>query len=393
MIRPSRTLDAIYGPGTAYSGHAHREARHWLPRDPAARGAMSGGQVAVAGAMPMVVDAGVATPAGLELLREAGLPVAADLRAYREPDGYQPLLDALVGEGRRIVVQHRHPLHSLPREACWVDPDLLAALNDKAELARHVPMRWLPQRAVHPADAADWPPPGGAFPHLLKAATPDSTGGGVDVVVVRDPGALEAARAALAGSPRIVAEDWLDATAFLCLNFILHREGRVEYLGAAEMPQGGDGQYLGNWLGAGVAPGEDMVAAATEVAAGGLRLGFHGVMGMDAARLRDGSFRIFDLNYRLCGSTVPLLVHDAACAARGASVSRFRGWRHAGGDFAAMAALARRWIRAGRLVPLATFDPVAAGVDGAPRLGGLLLGDDRRDVARVEAAMAAEGLA
>ncbi len=393
MITPRHTLDAIYGPGTAYSGHAHREARHWLPRDPAARGAMTGGQVVVGGAMPMIVDAGAASPAGLDLLRDAGLPVAADLRIYREPEGYQPALDAMLAEGRRIVVQHRHPLHSLPRAACWVDPDLLATLNDKAELARFVPAPLLPVRAVHDGAAADWPPPGRGFPHLLKAATPDSTGGGVDVVVVRGAGEVAAARAALAGSPRIVAEDWLDATAFHCLNFILHRDGRVEYLGTAEMPQRGDGQYQGNWLGEGVDPGADMVAAATEVAAGGARLGFHGVMGMDAARLRDGGFRIFDLNYRLCGSTVPLLVHDAACAEHGARVSRFRGWRFAGGDFAAMAGVVRRWIRAGRLVPLATFDPAAGGVEGAPRLNGLLLGSDRGDVAEAEAAMAADGLA
>ena len=393
MIQPSRTLDSIYGPGLAYSGHAHREARHWLPRDPAARGAMTGGQVVAAGEMPMIVDVGVATPAGLDLLREAGLPVAPNLHAYREPDGYQPVLDALLAEGWRMVVQHRHPLHSLPREACWVDPDLLARLNDKAELASHVPPRWLPNRTVHDGRAEAWPPPGGTYPHLLKAATPDSTGGGVDVVVVRDAAGALAARAALAGSPRIVAEDWLEASAFHCLNFILHRDGRIEHLGTAEMPQGGDGQYKGNWLGEGVEPGEDLVAAAAEVAAGGARLGFHGVMGMDAARLRDGGFRIFDLNYRLCGSTVPLLVHEAACARHGARVSRFRGWRHAGGDFAAMAAVARRWIRAGRLLPLATFDPAAGGVDGAPRIGGLLLGADRADVAQAEAAMAAEGLA
>ena len=84
--------------------------------------------------------------------------------------------------------------------------------------------------------------------------SPDSTGGGVDVVVVRNDAEVAAARAALAGSPRIVAEDWLDATAFHCLNFILHRDGRVDYLGTAEMPQRGDGQYQGNWLGEGVEP-------------------------------------------------------------------------------------------------------------------------------------------
>ena len=381
-MRLERLFHQIYGPGLAYSGFAPPGASRWLPNDKLMMLAISGNQIVVAGDMPMLCAAGSASAAGLDLLREAGFDLPGHLRTFRHAEDYQAQLTALVESGLRIVVQHVHPPEMLPAEACWIAPSLLSWLNDKGNLADLVAPAHVPKRIVLGRDATDRRLPDLAFPFLLKAATLESTGGGaLDICICRDRQELELAAEAFRGSERVVAEEWLPARRFLCLNYAVGVDGGTSYLGGAEIVNDPSGRYLGNWLGEDLAISTGSEILGRRIAEQGASLGFRGCLCVDVAELPDGGLRAFDLNFRICGSTVSLLAFKAVRQVTGARVARFRTWSRAG-DFSELVASARQAMRSGFFMPLGSFDPQPHGSSGATRISGLILGDDRAEVLR-----------
>ncbi|TCJ13821.1 hypothetical protein EZJ19_09795 [Parasulfuritortus cantonensis] len=382
----SRWFHDIYGPGLAYSGYAPPGADRWLPRDRAFLFALTGNQLVVAGDMPIVCAAGAATEAGLDLLRANGFRLPSRLLAFRDEQDYGRRLAELAGSGIRMVVQHRHPDAVLPEAHCWLAPETLSRLNDKGRLADLVPAGAAPRRTVFAAAAL---PDDLPTPCVLKVATPDSTGGGaLDIHLCRGPQDVAVAAAKLAGCERLVAEEWLPAARFLCLNYAIDPHGEIAYLGGTEIINGPAGTYLGNWLGAAVSLPAAAVAAGHAVAERGAAAGYRGCLCIDAAELPDGRVLIFDLNFRACGSTVPLLVIEALAARHGATLAKFRSWSWTGG-YAELLRAARRLE--GELVPLVSFDPAVHGEVGPARVNGLLLGTSREEIARREADMAQSG--
>jgi hypothetical protein len=122
-------------------------------------------------------------------------------------------------------------------------------------------------------------------------------------------------------------------------------------------------------------------------------LGYRGFAGLDMAVCADGGLRVFDLNFRLNGSTVAVLLHGEIHRTRGTAVMRLRSLR-ATGRFDAMIGAAREAVARGLLVPLATYRPPGGSEPGgAPGLLGLVLGRSRDEVARHEEELTGWGLA
>ena len=390
-MKPERLFDQIYGPGLAYSGYAPPGASRWLPSDQAYMLAITGNQIVVAGEMPILCAEGTVSAAGLDLLREAGFGLPDHLLTFRHAQDYPAQLDALVGSGLRIVVQHVHPPGMLPAEACWLAPPLLSWLNDKGNLAGLVPPTHVPKRIVFGPFEPGRRLPDVSFPCLLKAACLESTGGGVlDICICRDRQDMERAIEALRDSERVVAEEWLPARRFLCLNYAVGMDAGTSYLGGAEIVSDPDGRYLGNWLGEDVKISVESEALGRTVAERGASLGFRGCLCVDVAELPDGALRAFDLNFRVCGSTVSLLAFNAVRRVSGARVAKYRSWSR-DGDFSDLVASARMALRSGFFMPLSSFDPQPHGIGGAARITGLVLGDDRAEVARHAAVLESMG--
>lgn len=390
-MSPDRFFHEIYGPGLVYSGFAPPGTSRWLPQENALLLGLTGNQIVVAGAMPILCSAGSASRVGLDLLGEAGFKLPEHLFTFHDVLDYQTRLNELVGSGMRIVVQHVHLPEILSAEACWIEPRLLSWLNDKGNLSDLVPSPFVPQRIVLNPDAPDWRLPDMSFPFLLKVASPQSTGGGaMDVRICRDALDLERAAQVFRNSERVVAEEWLPARRFLCLNYSVDHDADVNYLGSAEIINDAEGRYLGNWLGEDAAPSAESVAMGRLIAKRGGELGYRGCLCVDIAELPNGSIRAFDLNFRACGSTVPLLLFNALRRATGARVARLRTWSLEG-KFRDHVNSARSAMRDGLFVPLACFDPQLHGIQGASRISGLLLGASRAEVERHEAELVRRG--
>jgi hypothetical protein len=334
--------------------------------------------------MPLLCAAGAMTDVAVGLLAEAGLAVPPRVITFRDDAEYASALDDLRSAGRRMVVQFIHPEGMLAPEECWVAPDLLSWLNDKASLAALVPGPGVPARyVVEPAGLADRVRQAAAgFPLVLKAATMWSTGAGVvDVHVCRDEADLEVAAAALHDAEQVVVEEWLDAVRFLCLNFVVDLDGQVRYLGSAEIACGDDGSYHGNWLGEEASAAAALVEVGTGVAERGSALGYRGVLGVDIAEMPDGRCLAIDLNFRFNGSTASLMVLGGRGPQSAGGVARLRTWTF-DGPLADLAKVAARAVRLGMLVPLSAFDPTVHGLPDPARMSGLLMGESRADVAR-----------
>jgi hypothetical protein len=383
-IEPSLTLGAVFGPGHVFSPRASHTPYGWLPRDPAVLDFLTGGQLAVAGDLPVRCSRAVCTPRVLRLLESAGLEVSAPLETY---EGEADYLEGLLAPGRRIVVQHLHPPGEIPADRYWIPPELLARLNNKANLAELAPPGHVPARRVEPAEAI----PGAKLPVVVKAASDRSSGAGVDVVICTRPEDLAHAAAYFAGTGQVVLEELVDVVSNFCVQFAITADGRLVYLGSGEQVVDAAGRYLGNWIGPQDEVPETAVEVGWAIVERGRELGYRGIAGFDVVVTRDGRTLAIDLNFRVNGCTVGMLLHAGLAQAMGAPVARFRSWQApAGVDLFAVAAAA---VERGDLVPLAAYDPEAEPQREAPaRLSGLLVGASREEVLARERRLAAEGL-
>jgi hypothetical protein len=400
-IAPALSMADVYGPNHVYAPRAHGGRCRWLTEDPSILDALTANQLCVAGTMPVVCSAGAVTPAGLELLSEAGMVVATTKLVYHSPDdAFHRARDLAMRDGARLVLQHVYPDGALPAGSTWVEPELLSYLNNKANLGAIVADPYIVPRRVVIDGGVTGALSTLSLPCVVKVASDDSNGGGVAVAMCREPVDLVAASERFASCERLVVEEMLDVDRSPCLHFAVLPDGRVRYLGFADQDVTPAGRYRGNWLtndpGSALAP--EAVVSATTAVHRAADMGFRGIAGIDLAILRSGRSLVIDLNFRVNGSTAAVLLAGAIDEATMPGVTMHlrtflgRAGAPAGDLFRAV----RAAVRAGRLVPLATFDPIAAGYtpdSGATaRVAGIVLGDGRDDCLAYEADLATRGV-
>lgn len=382
-VNPQLTLSDLYPDNVAFSGFAPESASRWVSTDLQARLALSGGPLTVRGSMPMLCSAGsVAGAAVLADLVSDVLAVSTDgVLSFASEAEYSAGLRRLAGSNTTVVTQHRHPASLLPPDRSWIPPDVQGTLNDKGNLEKLVPSHGCPRRQVGDPRDRIWTRElqEASFPLMLKAATTASTGGGaLDVIPCLTVSDLSRGLAALADSERVVAEEWIDTRArHLCVNAAVLPNGEAVLVGSAEVISSNEGVYLGNWLGDADAQTstQDLVL---DIARAGAALGYRGLLGIDVAELPDGSTLAYDLNFRLCGSTTPLLVAPAVMGPARAKVARMRPWLL---DMPlAESARALERARDLGLTPLGLFDPSAHGLQGPIRVSTLVMGESRSHV-------------
>ncbi|KAF0192371.1 MAG: hypothetical protein FD165_996 [Gammaproteobacteria bacterium] len=392
-VIPKTTLFDLCGPGHAFNSRAPENSAAWVPRNAASADAKTGNQIVIAGAMPVLCSAGSATDDGLELLRDAGFAITATPVTYRDEADRYAQLQRFAGQGVIVIDQHVQRDASLRPAATWVDPALLSWLNNKGNLAELVPAFCLPERELcdlASLDAAALQKH--ALPLLIKVATDATSGGGLGVTLCKTAADVGQALANRRGYERLVIEHYIPMVKNFCVNYAVASDGVVLYLGTTEQIIDATCGYLGNRLGPEVAPPEKLIETGREIVQHAARLGYRGFAGMDAALTGDGSFYIYDLNFRFNGSTTPLLIHDAVARRAGLPCAEFRIWRYPG-SFGDMLRAARDLMDTGRFVPFGTFDPAAMGAAGAvPCIAGLLLGESRDDIVEQRRRLKSVGL-
>ena len=391
-LEPTLTLGDIFGTELLYSPRASPNACAWLPCDEAVLDMLTGNQLTILGSMPILCAAGVSSPEALGLLHDAGFQVPAAPCRYRDGADYLRLLSDLSGSGRKIVVQHVHPIAELAPDTCWVPPATLSFLNNKGNLAELVDAPHLPARRIVTTDRLRAKPSPPNLPLVLKAVTDESTGGGIDVVICGTAEELDRAAAYFGACADVVVEDFIEIGRNLCLNYAVTAAGRITYLGCAEQVSDAQGKYHGNWIDAESEAPAVAVEVGVHVVRAGLDRGYWGCVGVDMAIEEDGRVVVFDLNFRLNGSTAALLLAESVRSSLGQPVIRLRSWRGKG-TYREMLNAAYTAMGKGLLLPLNSYDPVAGGQPHAPpRMAGLIIGGSRDEVNEREGELAALGL-
>jgi L-aspartate-L-methionine ligase len=357
----------------------------WLPQDPAWGDRASVTSLSFAGALPIVCHEAGVRPEALQLLQDCGLRLPTEVIPYRDPAHMACIVAGQIRAGRRIGVSYSSRRLLAPVEAYVNDPETVADLNDKANLADFLPAEAVPQRQVLAGDELPrvLHESNGHLPLVLKASSRLGSGGGYDVAICRSPGDLESARHKLAGAERVVVEAFYEFATTWCLHFAI-RDSGVAYCGAAEQICDEGGIYHGNWCERTVAPAPAAIDFGRHAAKAGWSRGYRGFMGVDAGRTEEGPWLAFDLNFRNNGSTGQVLLSDSVAKEWGAACTRLcRGVRF-NGTFAGM--LDQLWCfhMRRRLIPLLTYDTEQLDTaESRPVCGVLLTGKDRAAVGRV----------
>lgn len=379
MLQPAMTLSSVYGGNLVYFPGSSPHATHWLPNEKMTRDLRTGGITAI-GEMPVVCAASVSTPESLGLLRDAGFKLPAEIFRYCDTADYLALVGKLCASGRKLAVHYVHPANEIPSVNFWIPPSVLSFLNNKANLAKLVLPAHLPEREIISVDQLDNPDLSRRLPLVIKAVTDESTGGGVDVRICRTPDDLRQAAFYFGICRTVVAEKFLSIERNLCLHFAVSKDGHVGYLGVAEQVSDEQGGYQGNWLDAESKCPEAALEAGLAAARRGAGYGYWGVLGVDIAMLADGSCKIFDLNFRINGSTVPVLYMEAIRNRFNKPVAKRCGFK-ARGSYRDMLDAVYQAMARSMLLPLASCDPDAGPYPNQPpRLTALVLGSTRAEV-------------
>lgn len=380
VIELALTLMDVHGPGHVYDPVPPPGGSTWLRNDAAMLDLGIARKLLISGTLPTICPADSATPAGLSLLEHAGLQRPSDLIIYESLDSYRAAIDEIARRGTKIVFQHAQPAGVAARAASWIAPELLEFLNNKANLAKLTPEEHGPRREVVPvAELSPAHPAIRDYPVFVKAVTDLSTGGGVAVRSCASPAELAEVSEVFASCENVIVEDSIDFESTFCVQFAVLPDGTSRYLGAAEQICEAN-RYTGSWLDLRTEPDPEFVevgAAIIEVAAA---MGYRGIAGFDMGRDPSGRVVVFDLNFRINGSTIPLLLAESVAETREAPV--LRSSRYVGtGSFEELLHAAHRAIDERWFVPFATRAPDAHSRASRPLLAGLIVGDSRDAVA------------
>lgn len=387
------TLDLVW-PRTAVVAHRPPDdSLDWIPRTLRAYDRSSAAPLPFAGRLPVICHEAAATPAALQLLRDCGLSLPAEIIPYRDDEHMRALVTREARRGRRIGIAYTSRRLLAPAESYVNDPHLHAALNDKANLARLLPPEAVPRRRiVEASELPDLLRDGRTrLPVVLKACSRLGSGAGCDVAICRSADDLEPARRRLASAERVVVEEFHDFAENWCLHFAIG-EGGAMYCGAAEQVCDDAGTYQGNWCEQDGDPGPEAIELALHAARTGWSLGYRGFLGVDVGRTTGGRWLAFDLNFRVNGSTIQVLLRDSVAAAWGTAASRLCGGVRFRGPFAAMLDRLRAFHARRALVPLLAFDLERADpAERDPVCHLLAVGRSRAAVGAVLAGLAEAG--
>jgi len=380
-------LSDVYRPGLVHDPVPCFHAPGWLPAAREILDSLSGGQIALAGDVPVICHRAGSHAGVLQLLRDVGYRAPTRLLQYETQSEYAGILRGLESDGARLAVAHVHAENALDANAYWIPRDLLCRLNNKGELGRIALRESLPRReCVDAAEFAARPAPDGALPLAVKVASPLSSGAGFGVKLCRTPEDWACAQRDFRSSPRIVIEEWLEIRTIHCVQFIVHPESVPRFIGSAEQVANDDGGYAGNWITARERGPDAAVSIARSAAQSATEMGYLGICGFDIVVCADESMRIIDANFRFNGSSLPLSLRPWM-RDRGADLARSGFWSH-DGPFVRLAEVVRAANRRGDFMPFSLWD----GGHSPSRVSGIVVGANREEIAARIDRLQSEGL-
>lgn len=313
-LAPFPLVDEVFGEHVVFAARPHSAMSRWLPRGNEIHDSMAMSHSFMLGSSPMLYPGpGRRAREDLEfILGEAGIELVNPWQGYEGEDGYFAVLCRYGESGWRIAPQYACPTEVLPARYWLFEPTAFSHMNNKQHLEDYVPEAFLPERRLIagtvletwrqdgiPFADREWP---FGLPLVLKAATDEGSGGGIDVAIVSTPEGLREAMEQFADQNELVLERYYEFRENLCLNFASMQSGEIRYLGAAWQITK-DGMFQGSRIWRNREVSERAIEAGLEVGRRAWNRGFRGYFGVDAGVEENGQVRVYDLNFRINSST------------------------------------------------------------------------------------------
>jgi len=392
-VIPIVTLSDIFGQDLILNSRPSFSNYGWLPKSQAKLDFLSGAPLTVAGDLPVICSHSVITEEIISLMEKANLEVTNFPQVYRTKEEYWNLLNNLIKHKKKIVFNHVHRPKEVDQKAYWIDPKLIAYLNNKANLHKIVHTGYVPRRiTISPSEIKHITCKFTELPLVFKAATNQSSGSGYAVVICKNTTDIDKAYNYLNKCDTVVAEELVDIHKIFNTQFAKTVNGHIHYLGTSDQISSPSGYYLGNWITKTEEPPKSVVELGRSIMEHASRLGFWGIGGFDIALSKDNQVFAIDLNFRLNGSTPALLLRDSIMRIYNASVLLFRTWKTSV-DWARFLSICREFIENKYLIPTSIYNPISnPHSNSTVFFSGVIIGSSRQDVLEKECLLAKQGL-
>lgn len=379
-LSPEITLRDIFGEDVVINARASSSDHRWLPKN---LDFLTGPPLTIAGNLPVICSCSVATAEIISLFERAALKITPTRYLFDTDKKYRDLIDDLTRQKKKMVINYAYPSSEINQEVYWINPQLLRFLNNKANLERLVPEEYIPRRTIISSDqivkvADDF----GTWPLVIKAATDQPTGGGLDVVICTNKKDIHHACSHFQTCSTVVLEEYIDIIENYNIQFAGTVDDRIIYLGASEQISEATGLYVGNWLTRNHQPPQLLVDLGRSMMDTACSMGFIGIVGFDIVVAKDKRVLTIDLNFRLNGSTPGLLLQESIMNKYKASVLLARSWKPSIA-WRKFLPLCQKAIDRGDLVPVSIYCP-AKDSGFNPHLSGILVGSSREEILHKE---------
>ncbi|MGO1056935.1 hypothetical protein [Crossiella sp. CA198] len=300
-----RALIDVYGPGVAVCARPAVEATGAVSGSRHTRDVLSARPIGIAGDTAVICSAGGTDPILLAMLRDGGLPVGADLRAFRGEVEFAARVREAVGDGLRISMEYPQPAALCAEEHSVKSAALVGHLNNKASINTFVDPRFRARRTVvSRAELAEATPEQKSW--VLKAATDDAHGGSLDVCLhlADEPVTLPAFTDVLG---EFVVEEYLDIRRNWGIQLYVAADATARLLAVTEQHVDAAGIYTGGRFGLVTPLPAELRAECVAIAQRAADAGYRGLCSLDCAQTADGRLIMLDLNFRITSGSIPLL--------------------------------------------------------------------------------------
>lgn len=331
-IKPAAVFSALFPPRTAFAPMSSVPLIRWINNNQDYHlNILTGTTMTVMGDMPLICHQNAATRLITDFFRQAGLEPASNINRFGTKEASVSMARAFIRKGYKLAYVYPPPPELSAAEGLLLPVALYNRLNNKANLSDLVEKKYLPCHQIVPLDGLsdinNFLPQKKVF---MKACVSGASGGGRDVIYCPDEksraGAIKWFAARKDELQGIRIEEALDINLCWCLNLAV-LESSVRYLGAAIQLFSKPAKQCGSRISPDEFPPGDVIALATNIAEKARRMGYRGIAGFDIGINSSWNPFVFDLNFRIVGSTVQILLHDSAVKRVNARISQ--SWSNA----------------------------------------------------------------
>ncbi|KFE40715.1 L-aspartate--L-methionine ligase LdmS [Staphylococcus agnetis] len=346
-------LGDLYADDIVYTSRPSYISNPWLEPDEHQSNFLTGRELLIAD-MPVIVHEASVTDKSQTLFNYVNQTIPTNIYTFKDQESYEQLLKQLTEQDqKRIYTQYVHGEDLIHPTRYAMNKQMFIDLNTKSRIPEWTEGKYLPQREVVDIETLHYALEHWTLPLVLKPGDDLPTAGGYGVMMCYNQSDLDEAVAriekAKEATQTIIIEQCVEAKENYCVQYAVHPDKGIVYLGAAKQLTNAYGFYNGNTNATHVP--QAVIDAGFEIMKIGVDKGFIGVAGFDLLVDKEEDIYAIDLNFRQNGSTSMLLLDHLLTGKH----HKFYSYVSKGDRQTFFQAI-EKYVRQGVLYPLSYYD-------------------------------------